>query len=153
MTIPKRHLELVRSRTNPSDIIGKYVPLRRKGKKEDGEWIGPCPFLKERTPSFTVTDTLGIYQCFGCGNNGSAVTFLVEFLGISFEAAVVQIAEHYKIKIPKGKTKVSRKKLKDRVRRTKVMRREDVKEEKKQEENLFDYTHRWRKGRYGKLQK
>jgi DNA primase len=117
MAISKRIVELVRAHTYPSDIIGKYVNLRRKRKAM--EWIGLCPFHLENSPSFTVTDSKSFYHCFGCGKHGKAHDFLMEFLNISYEEAMLEIADHYELQIPCGPTNVTKKKQKDRVRRRK----------------------------------
>ena len=127
MSIPKRHLDRVLGNVFPSDIIGQYVKLRRRGKKDAGEWIGLCPFHNEHTPSFTVTDSKNFFFCFGCGRFGRTHTFLMLFLGMSYEEAVCEIADHYKIQIPCGPTRVTKKKMKDRTRRQKRLEQNEKK--------------------------
>lgn len=128
MTIPKRHVELVQIRTLPSEVIGQYVPLKPRGRKDRREWIGLCPFSQENTPSFTVTDRKGFYFCIGCGAWGTVLTFLQRYVGMSFQQAVLHLAETHKIKLPSGATKVTRKKIKDRKRRAKVLAKKEEKE-------------------------
>ena len=56
------------------DVIGDFVTLRRRG----ANYIACCPFHNEKTPSFSVSPSKGIFKCFGCGKAGSAVTFIME---------------------------------------------------------------------------
>jgi len=70
------------------DIIGHYVKLKRAGSN----MLGLCPFHGEKTPSFTVTETKGIYKCFGCGKSGDAIAFVMEHEKQDFIQAVETIA-------------------------------------------------------------
>ena len=79
MSLPKAFLEEIRARVPLSDVIGKRMKLTRAGR----EYKGCCPFHNEKTPSFTVNDQKGFYHCFGCGNGGNAVNFIIEFEKIS----------------------------------------------------------------------
>ena len=65
-------LDTVLERVNILDIVSQYVKLRRAGKN----FLGLCPFHKEKTPSFTVSIEKQIYYCFGCHEGGNAVHFL-----------------------------------------------------------------------------
>ncbi|HOT13119.1 MAG TPA: CHC2 zinc finger domain-containing protein, partial [Bacteroidales bacterium] len=53
------------------DVVGDFVSLKRRG----ANYLGHCPFHNEKTPSFTVSASKGIYKCFGCGKGGNGVTF------------------------------------------------------------------------------
>lgn len=64
-------------------VIGAVVKLQRRGD----EWLGLCPFHRERTPSFTVQDAKGFYHCFGCGAHGDVIRFVADFHGLDFRAA------------------------------------------------------------------
>jgi len=66
-----------------SAVIGARIKLLRRGD----EWIGPCPFHDDRTPSFTVNDAKGFYHCFGCGAHGDVIRFIADFHGLDFRAA------------------------------------------------------------------
>ena len=81
---PRIDVEAVKARFALSAIVGKRVKLRRAGH----EFVGLCPFHAEKTPSFRVNDTKGLYNCFGCGANGDAIKFLRELDGLSFLEAV-----------------------------------------------------------------
>lgn len=72
-----------------------YVPLRRRG----ANLIGLCPFHSERTGSFTVSPAKGIFKCFGCGESGNAVGFVMKIDNCSFAEAARTIAKKYHIEI------------------------------------------------------
>ncbi len=80
----QRQIEEARSRRALSAIVGREVELIRRG----GEFVGLCPFHKERTPSFTVVDAKGFYHCFGCGAHGDAIDWHMQIYNESFAAAV-----------------------------------------------------------------
>ena len=61
--------------------------------------LGLCPFHNEKTPSFSVAPDKGIYHCFGCGNGGNAVNFIIEFEKISFVEAVQQLGQQLGIEV------------------------------------------------------
>lgn len=69
------------------DTIGKYVPLEKRG----ANFFGCCPFHGEKTPSFTVHESKQFYHCFGCGVNGDAIDFVMEYEGLDFREAVEHI--------------------------------------------------------------
>ena len=81
-------LESIKSKINLSEQIAKYVKLTRKGH----EFIGLCPFHKEKTPSFTVSDEKNFYHCFGCQAHGNIFDFIMHQEGLSFPEAVETIA-------------------------------------------------------------
>ncbi|MEY4310896.1 MAG: hypothetical protein RLZ71_822 [Actinomycetota bacterium] len=82
-------IEEVRSRVNITDVVGEFVALRSAG---GGSMKGLCPFHDEKSPSFNVSDTRGIYKCFGCGVGGNVFTFLMEYEKLSFVEAVEKMA-------------------------------------------------------------
>lgn len=82
--IPDRQIQEARTRRPLSAVIGGDVKLIHR----HGEWMGLCPFHKERTPSFTVVDGKGFYHCFGCGAHGDAISWRMEFHNESFREAV-----------------------------------------------------------------
>ncbi len=77
------------------DVIGDYVSLKRRG----ANYLGLCPFHNEKTPSFTVSASKGIYKCFGCGKGGNAVNFLMEQEGLSYAEALKNLAKRYNIEV------------------------------------------------------
>ena len=78
-----------------SDLISKYVQLTPRGNS----FIGKCPFHNEKTPSFTVSPTKGIYKCFGCGKGGNVVNFIMEIEHYNYPEALKYIANKYSIEV------------------------------------------------------
>jgi DNA primase len=95
MRISEKKIEEVRNSANIVDIVSEYVQLRKRGKN----YLGLCPFHKEKTPSFTVSEDKQIYHCFGCHNGGNVFKFLMEYKKISFIEAVQELAEHLGIQL------------------------------------------------------
>lgn len=87
--ISQETVDRVKSRMNAIRIIGEYVKLERRGRSH----IGLCPFHKEKTPSFHVSDERNFYHCFGCGVSGDPIRFMMEHEGLSFVEAIRHIAE------------------------------------------------------------
>lgn len=75
------------ARINIVDVIERYVPLTKSGARYEA----CCPFHTESTPSFKVTPSTGKYHCFGCGVEGDAIAFLMEYLSLSFRDAVAAL--------------------------------------------------------------
>lgn len=89
MTIAETTIQLVRQRTDLAALVGETVKLMRRGRS----WLGLCPFHKEKTPSFHVTPERGMFHCFGCGEHGNAITFVMKVEGLTFPEAVRRLAE------------------------------------------------------------
>ncbi len=89
-------LDELKSRLRPSDVIGRYVKLQKRGNA----WWGLSPFNKEKTPSFTVNDERGSYHCFSSQNHGDIITFLMETQGLSFPEAVTTLAADAGLELP-----------------------------------------------------
>ncbi|OPY69724.1 MAG: DNA primase [Syntrophorhabdaceae bacterium PtaU1.Bin034] len=81
-------LDEVLARVNILDIISQYVKLRKTGRN----FIGLCPFHKEKTPSFTVSPEKQIYYCFGCHEGGNVVNFLAKYDRSTFQEALENLA-------------------------------------------------------------
>ena len=77
------------------DIVGDFVTLKRKGANMGGL----CPFHNEKTPSFNVNPVRNIFKCFGCGEGGDAVSFLMKHENISYPEALRYIAKKYNVAI------------------------------------------------------
>ncbi len=77
------------------DVVQEYVPLKRRGVN----LLGLCPFHNEKTPSFTVSPTKGIFKCFGCGKGGNSVNFIMEHEHLSYPEALKHLAKKYHIEI------------------------------------------------------
>jgi hypothetical protein len=79
-----RRANAVRERLAVSMVVGRVVALKKAG----AEQVGLCPFHDEKTPSFTVNDRKQFYHCFGCGQHGDAIAFVMARQGLAFPAAV-----------------------------------------------------------------
>ncbi len=88
MKYPKNYLEEIKLRLKVSQIVGRTVKLKRRGK----EFIGLSPFTTEKTPSFTVSDEKGFYHCFSSGEHGNIFDFLMKTQSLKFGEAVRQLA-------------------------------------------------------------
>ena len=77
------------------DVISDFLPLKKRG----ANYLGNCPFHNEKTPSFTVSPSKGIYKCFGCGASGTALKFVMEYNQSSYPEALRYLADKYKIEI------------------------------------------------------
>ena len=77
------------------EVIGDYITLKRQGVN----YQACCPFHNEKTPSFVVSPSKGIYKCFGCGKAGNAVTFVREHEGVSFAEALKIVGKKYGIEV------------------------------------------------------
>lgn len=77
------------------EVIQDYVTLKKRGVN----LIGNCPFHDEKTPSFTVSPTKGIYKCFGCGKAGNSVNFVMDHEQLTYPEALKYLANKYSIEI------------------------------------------------------
>lgn len=95
MRIPESVLEEIKSRFDIAQFISRYVDLKKAGANHKGL----CPFHQEKTPSFMVSASKGIFKCFGCGAGGNLFTFLRDVENISFYEAVRILAQEASIDI------------------------------------------------------
>ncbi len=77
------------------DVISDFVSLKRRG----ANYIACCPFHNEKTPSFSVSPSKGIFKCFGCGKAGSAVTFIMEHEQMTYNEALKYLGKKYGIEV------------------------------------------------------
>ena len=96
MHIPDEKIEDVRRSSDIVDVLSPYVRLKKRGKN----YIGLCPFHKEKTPSFTVSAEKQMYHCFGCSKGGNVFTFVMEMEKVSFVEAVRSLAARAGIELP-----------------------------------------------------
>ena len=89
-------IEEIKSANDIVDVVSQYVTLKRQGTT----YFGPCPFHREKTPSFAVTPDKQIYHCFGCGEGGNVVRFVMRVENIGFKEAIEFLAERAKITLP-----------------------------------------------------
>ena len=88
MKYPKEYLEEIKTRLKVSQVVGKSVKLKKRGK----EFIGLSPFSNEKTPSFTVNDEKGFYHCFSSAEHGNIFDFLMKTKNYKFGEAVRALA-------------------------------------------------------------
>ena len=116
--IPQTTIEQVRNASDIVDVIGSYLKLKRAGTN----FVGLCPFHKEKTPSFNVSPTKQIFHCFGCHKGGDVISFLCEFENLTFSESVQSLAKRARIPIEPEDL-------------TNDQREEDQREENQREEN------------------
>ena len=88
MKYPKEYLEEIKLRLKVSQVVGKYVNLKKRGK----EFVGLSPFKNEKTPSFTINDEKGFYHCFSSGEHGNIFDFIMKTKSMGFGEAVKSLA-------------------------------------------------------------
>lgn len=93
--IPQETIERIRDTADILDVVSQYVDMKKRGQN----YFGICPFHHEKTASFSVAPSKGIYHCFGCGVGGSAINFLMEYEKISFVEAIQRLGERYGIDV------------------------------------------------------
>lgn len=94
--IPQTFIDELMSRIDIVEVIDSRVPLKKAGR----EYTACCPFHNEKTPSFTVSPNKQFYHCFGCGEHGTAVGFLMEYEHLSFPEAVEELARQVGLEVP-----------------------------------------------------
>lgn len=95
--IPDYFVQDLLARTDIVELVNSRVPLKKSGRN----YSACCPFHQEKTPSFSIAPDKQFYYCFGCGANGNAVGFLMEYERLSFPEAVEQLAHNAGLEVPK----------------------------------------------------
>ena len=93
--IPKETIDKIFENARIEEVVSGFVQLKKRG----ANFIGHCPFHDEKTPSFTVSASKGIYKCFGCGKGGNSVSFVMEHEHFSYPEALKYLAEKYSIEV------------------------------------------------------
>ena len=93
--INRETIEKILDATQIVDVIGEFVTLKRRG----ANYVACCPFHDEKTPSFSVSPSKGIFKCFGCGKGGDAVHFIMEHEHLSYPEALKWLAAKYNIEV------------------------------------------------------
>ena len=93
--IPKETIDEIFEAAKIEEVISDFVTLKKRG----ANLLGLCPFHNEKTPSFTVSPSKGIYKCFGCGEGGNSVSFLMDKEHYSYPEALRYLARKYNIEI------------------------------------------------------
>ena len=91
-------VEQIKNNLDIVDVVSKYVVLKKAGHN----YSGLCPFHNEKTPSFVVTPSRQIFKCFGCGEGGDVLAFLMKINNQSFKEVIEEQAEILGIELPKS---------------------------------------------------
>ena len=94
--IPRAFIDEVLNRVDIVTVISQSVTLKKAGANLQGL----CPFHQEKSPSFSVSETKQFYHCFGCGAHGSAISFLMEYAGLTFIDAIEELAKSVGLTVP-----------------------------------------------------
>lgn len=93
--IPRETVERILDAAKIEEVVGDFVTLRRRGSN----YIACCPFHNEKTPSFSVSPSKGIFKCFGCGKGGNVVNFVMEHENLNWADAMKFLARRYHIEV------------------------------------------------------
>ncbi len=93
--IPQETVNMILDAAQIVDVVGDFVTLKKRGANH----IACCPFHNEKTPSFSVSASKGIFKCFGCGKSGTAVGFVMEHENMSYNEALKYLAKKYHIEV------------------------------------------------------
>ena len=93
--IPYETVDKIIDAARIEEVVGDFVTLKRRG----ANYTACCPFHNEKTPSFYVSPSKGIYKCFGCGKSGTAVSFVMEHESLSYVEALKYLAKKYHIEV------------------------------------------------------
>ncbi|MBO7625550.1 MAG: DNA primase, partial [Bacteroidales bacterium] len=93
--IKRETIEAIVSACRIEEVVGDFVHLTKRGVN----LIGLCPFHDEKTPSFIVSPAKGIYKCFGCGEAGDAIRFVMQYEKCSYVEALRYLAKKYGITV------------------------------------------------------
>lgn len=98
MFYPEELIEDIRMKNDIVDVIGGYVKLQKKGSS----YFGLCPFHNEKSPSFSVSPSKQMYYCFGCGEGGNVITFIMKYENYNFAEALEMLAQRAGVELPKA---------------------------------------------------
>lgn len=113
--ISKSTIQKINDTAEVLDVIGSFIKLKKRGSN----YLGNCPFHNEKTPSFTVSPSKGIYKCFGCGKAGNVITFVQEHEKLSYPEALTWLAKRYNIEIEEtiqSKETIEKQKIEESLR-------------------------------------
>lgn len=123
------------------EIVSRDVILKKSG----AIYWGLCPFHKEKTPSFSVTPSKGIFKCFGCGEGGDALTYLLKTRGLEFKDLIKELAEEYGLELPNTFAKAPSKGTKEQMIKACKMAAEFYQHNifsSSEAKNALDYLHK-----------
>lgn len=97
MFIPQSFIDDLLARTNIIDVLSQSLTLKKRGSN----YICCCPFHNEKTPSFSVSQTKQIYKCFGCGQSGNVLSFLMDYSHLTYIEAIEFLAKFHGMEVPR----------------------------------------------------
>jgi DNA primase len=95
LKLSQKTISDVQNRIAIEEVVSDFVTLKKRGQN----LIACCPFHDEKTPSFSVSPSKGIYKCFGCGKAGDAISFVMEIEGVGYIEAIRHLAHKYGIEV------------------------------------------------------
>ena len=119
--IPESFIQELLNRVDVVEVVDRKVQLKKAG----ANFVACCPFHKEKTPSFSVSPSKQFYHCFGCGAHGSAISFLIEYDGMTFVEAVNELANTAGLKVP-NEQNVDTKEVKNNQKLEQVMQSTNI---------------------------
>ena len=96
VSIPQSFIQELLARVDIVEVVGRHVQLKKGG----ANFMGLCPFHGEKSPSFSVSPSKQFYHCFGCGQHGNAIGFLMAHTGVGFVEAVKDLAQQLGLQVP-----------------------------------------------------
>lgn len=134
--IPESFIQELLNRVDVVEVVDKKVQLKKAG----ANFVACCPFHKEKTPSFSVSPSKQFYHCFGCGAHGSAISFLIEYDGMTFIEAVNELANAAGLKVPNEQT-INPKAVKEHQKLEQVMQSANIffQKQLRQSKKAIDY--------------
>ena len=112
--ITQETIVAVRERIDIVALINENVSLKKRGRS----WLGLCPFHKEKTPSFSVNQESGVFYCFGCGESGGAIDYVMKLEGLTFPEAVRSLADRCGVEVEETGSRVDQERGDQRRRET-----------------------------------
>jgi len=103
--ITRKSIDEVMLATRIEEVVGDFVALKRRGSN----MIGLCPFHNEKTPSFNVSPAKGIFKCFGCGQAGDSLKFVMELEKLSYPEAIRYLARKYSVNLEETEQNIEQK--------------------------------------------
>lgn len=130
----KSILDEIRQRISIVKLVGERIPLKRSGRN----FKANCPFHKEKTPSFMLSDDKGIYHCFGCGEGGDVFQFVMKFDGATFSEAVRYLASKAGVEISEENDPAQREREEEHAKRRRLLLRVNEIAKEHFQDNLHD---------------
>lgn len=102
--ISQKTIDEIKNAADILDVVGEFVAIQPAGKNHKGL----CPFHNEKTPSFFVSKERNWFHCFGCGEKGDSITFIMKYKNMSYVESLKYLAEKYNIRIESDDSDVSK---------------------------------------------